>query len=63
MLLGVPGQVIGRHGDRQGGLAGLGGQGGVQSLVGQEGRVDPPGQVPEVLQGLRGLGLGLGQEV
>src|SRR5439155_759796 len=49
-LLGVPTQAIGLHLDRKGRLAGLCRHGRRQPLIGQERRVDAPGQVPEVLQ-------------
>jgi len=38
-------------------------QGGDQPLVRQQRRVDPPSQVPEVLQGLGHLGFGLLEQV
>src|SRR6266542_6026917 len=44
------GDAVGFDRDREGGLAGLGGKRGGQALVGKERRVDPPGQVPKILQ-------------
>ena len=55
----VPTQALGLDLDRHRGPAGLGPKGGDESLVGQQRRVDPSGQVPEVLQGLSHLRLHL----
>src|SRR5918996_4204412 len=55
----VPAEAVGLHGDRERHLPGLGLEGRREPLVGQERRIDPAGQVPEVLEGLLALGFGL----
>src|ERR1019366_7596247 len=47
--------------DGQGDLASLGREGGGQPLVGEQGRVDAPGQVAQRVQGLIGVTLELGE--
>ncbi len=54
-VLRIAANAVGLDGHGQGGLACLGLEGGGQSLVGEQERVDTPGQIAEGLQGLVGV--------
>ncbi len=60
-LLAVSLDAGGRHLQRDGGLPGLGLKGRLQPLQRKQGRVDAPGQIPQGVQGIVGVGLQLGE--
>ena len=62
-VLPVAGDPFRLHGNGERRPAGLSLQGDGQALVGEERRVDPPGELPKILQGLLRLLLYLGQHL